>query len=296
MKKQKKQSHSIGFAWLRLAGLGMILERTFGGLTQTLNDVYFAGIKQEIWFDLLASMGPVIEPLINLVFELLERFLALDDNTKIFIGTGLWLLSTLGSILTSVGLFAWGLTGLATVLGTTTGSILAILWPIGLLIGAISLAVALWPQWTAGWKFLFKMIGAYAEVAYWTVRLWISKAGEWIEGIGEIIVILWESIKMRIKGIWGEVTEWLAGKIAGLIVKIVNLINLISRIRSAFDINFGGSALRIEPGAGNTGGGNINFNPTFDINITGNADADVMRKSAESATEIMMWELERRRL
>jgi hypothetical protein len=249
-------------ALLGLMFTSMAVSRVFGGMVRSVLDIL--GVS-EMWnATILTVLMPALQPLADILFNIMDWFMNLSDGWKLAIGIIVLVVFALATIVTWLSIIiiaisavvtAFAMPGVISVIGTIisvigtiavvfAGVVLIItgiidifkgkLEGIGLVIMGIGTIILLFAFW---WGLIIIAVGlcVYWVIKHWdTVKGWFSSFFSWL---GNMFSAIWDGIKSGFKAvvnffIWG-LNTWIGGWEAmfNFAIKGLNfLINLINKI------------------------------------------------------------------
>ncbi len=203
----KTETRRFKFEWLSLMFAGMALDRVFGGLARSVFEMF--GISESLASMWAIVLLPVIEPLANLLYGLMEIMMDLPEPVKIVLGVFVLLAAAIGFILSAVGQAILGMGGLAIafpglwakLVAGVSGVFSAITglfsWLWGLISGFVAwVAGALGVSFGAAVAIIVAVIAAITALVFGGIEAWKNN----FLGFKDSIIKIWESIKQFIQG------------------------------------------------------------------------------------------------
>jgi hypothetical protein len=156
---------------------GYMLQRTFGGMIQPLLELF--GVFEYFGVMLMDLLLPVLEPLIDILFNLMDWVMNLDPGMKNLIGSVIIILAVLGLLIGAVSAVALGIKGLVALLGGPAVYAFAII-----MAKLIAFGIALYAAFSIGY-WLGQQIGIIIKnviTAFGNLFNWIFKTLDSITG------------------------------------------------------------------------------------------------------------------
>jgi len=202
-----KNSRRMTSAYLSLMFTGMALTRVFGGMVKSVLDVL--GVSDMLSATLLVTLLPALEPVSDMLFNIMDFFMNLPEPVQKVIGGFVLLASAIGYLFTFIGMFGTFFAGGWAVVGKA----ITALW--GLLTGFVSwVAGALGVSFGAAFAIIAAIIAAVVALITGAIAAWKNN----FLGFKDAVIGVWEAIKTIIggfvtffKGIWDVIAGIFTG-------------------------------------------------------------------------------------
>jgi hypothetical protein len=200
--KAAGSSQKLTSSLLGMMFTGMALTRVFGGMVNKVLDAL--GIFEMLSATILVTLLPAVEPLADILYNLMDWFMNLDEGTQKWIGSLVLLLAGLGLFLTTAGMIIIGINAVIGVFGAMAakigltggvvkafGGILTGLGATALIVVGIIIAIIV------GMYLAFKENFMNMQVA---VKLWIDGFKQAFNGLITFFSGLWDIIRGLFSG------------------------------------------------------------------------------------------------
>ena len=229
-------SRRFKMEWLSVMFAGMALQRMFGGIVGKQMQLF--GIS-----DMLSSMWtmvmlPVMETIAPILYKIMEWFMNLPDETKLWIGRLIIAAAIFGTILAVVGSVALAVQGISKVIGDlipvdalsnvsifgfSLGNIIGSFKNMATTGGVLAGIIALFTTTLKGVTAASDETGESQESLFSGISGTLSKVVDWVKGVGSTVLDTGGKMFSSIKDIWGSIKETIGDALIWIKDKIVSV-------------------------------------------------------------------------
>ena len=239
----------LTMAWLGIMFGARQIQKAFGALNKTIMENYFAGELLGIQYELMGAMAPVLDPLMEILYKLVDAFYGLPEPVKMFIGIIISLIAIFAGIIAAVatvilfitaigGAFSgvWTVAaGLAVIMKVLVGAFTLLTGPVGLIILGIIALIAiivlliknkekLKEIFTKVWNAITSVVNTAIEKIKGLLRPVYEELFPRIIKILDIVKSVWTSTWDFIKGVLSSIWNNVIKPVGNLIITIFSKI------------------------------------------------------------------------
>lgn len=210
-----KAGRKLTMAWLGIMFGARQIQKAFGALNKTIMDNYFAGEILGIQYELMGAMAPVLDPLMEILYKLVDAFYGLPEPVKMFIGIIISLIAIFAGIVAAVAtviLFITAIGGAFSGVWTVAAGFAAIMKGLGLVITAVTGPIGL-------------IILAIVALIAIIVLLIKNK-----EKLKEIFTKVWNAITSLVSSAIEKIKNLLKPVYEELFPRIVKILNVVKSV------------------------------------------------------------------
>lgn len=131
-----KTNTRIKWSYLQIAFGAMAAAKAFRDVTSAIKETFFEGIKLSFIQEIIDSLTPFIDVVVEIFWKLVDIFTDMDPKLKTFISLAIILIPVIGNIVTIAAQAILFFGGLAAILGTM-GAVVALLSPLIVALGIV---------------------------------------------------------------------------------------------------------------------------------------------------------------